>query len=44
MSGWSLSGTFEHSVNHLLDLAIDLSSFDARFRNDGPRRAQSSTV
>jgi transposase len=29
-----LPGTFEHAVNHLLDHAIDLSSFDARFRND----------
>lgn len=29
-----LPGTFEHAVNHLLDREIDLSSFDARFRND----------
>jgi transposase len=29
-----LPGTFEHAVNHLLDGVIDLSSFDARFRND----------
>jgi len=29
-----LPGTFEHAVNHLLDHAIDLSRFDARFRND----------
>jgi len=29
-----LSGTFEHALNHLLDGAIDLSHFDARFRND----------
>jgi transposase len=29
-----LPGTFEHAVNHLLDGPIDLSSFDARFRND----------
>ena len=28
-----LPGTFEYAVNHLLD-AIDLSHFDARFRND----------
>lgn len=27
-------GTFEHAVNHLLDHAIDLSHFDARFQND----------
>jgi transposase len=29
-----IPGTFEHAVNHLLDHAVDLSSFDARFRND----------
>lgn len=29
-----LPGTFEHALNHLLDHAIDLSYFDARFRND----------
>jgi transposase len=29
-----LPGTFEHAVNHLLDHAIDLSPFDARFHND----------
>jgi len=29
-----LPGTFEHAVNHLLDHAIDLSGFDARFWND----------
>lgn len=29
-----LPGTFEHAVNHLLDHAIDLTRFDARFRND----------
>jgi len=29
-----LPGTFEHAVNYLLDHAIDLSSFDARFKND----------
>ena len=29
-----LPGTFEHAVNHLLDHAIDLSHFDAQFRND----------
>ena len=34
-----LPGTFEHAVNHLLDHAIDLSAFDARFRNDDDRRA-----
>lgn len=27
-------GTFEHALNYLLDGPIDLSSFDARFRND----------
>lgn len=29
-----LPGTFEHAVHHLLEHAIDLSAFDARFRND----------
>lgn len=29
-----LPGTFEHALNHLLDHAIDLSHFDAHFRND----------
>ena len=29
-----LPGTFEHALNHLLDHAIELSHFDARFRND----------
>ncbi len=29
-----LPGTFEHALNHLLDHAVDLSPFDARFRND----------
>ena len=29
-----VSGTFEHALNHLLDHEIDLSHFDARFRND----------
>ena len=29
-----LPGTFEHALNHLLDHAIDLSHFDARFQND----------
>jgi len=29
-----LPGTFEHALNHLLDHAIELWSFDARFRND----------
>ena len=29
-----LPGTFEHAPNHLLDHEIDLSHFDARFRND----------
>jgi hypothetical protein len=26
--------TFEHAVHHLLDQAIDLIPFDARYRND----------
>jgi transposase len=29
-----LPGTIEHAVNYLFDHAVDLSSFDARFRND----------
>lgn len=29
-----LPGTFEHAVHHLLEHAIDLSGFDARFKND----------
>jgi len=29
-----LPGTFEHAVNHLIDHELDLSPFDARYRND----------
>jgi transposase len=29
-----LPGTFEHAMNHLIDNALDLSSFDVRFKND----------
>jgi transposase len=29
-----LPGTFEHALNHLIDHALDLSGFDARYRND----------
>ncbi len=29
-----LPGSFEHALNHLLDHEIDLTGFDARFRND----------
>jgi transposase len=29
-----LPGTFEHALHHLLEHAIDLAPFDARFRND----------
>ena len=29
-----LPGTIEHKVNYLFDHAVDLSRFDARFRND----------
>ena len=29
-----LPGTFEHALNHLLDHAVDLAHFDARFLND----------
>jgi hypothetical protein len=27
-------GTFEHALHHLLEQAIDLTPFDARYRND----------
>ena len=27
-------GTFEHALNHLIDHELDLSGFDARYRND----------
>lgn len=29
-----LPGTFEHALNHLIDHELDLSDFDARYRND----------
>jgi len=29
-----LAGTFEHALDHLLDHEIDLSAWDARFKND----------
>ena len=29
-----LPGSFAHAVHHLLDHGFDLSSFDARYRND----------
>lgn len=29
-----LPGTFEHALNHLIDHEIDLSGFDARYKND----------
>lgn len=29
-----LPGTFEHALNHLIDHELDLSVFDARYRND----------
>ncbi|MDP3032286.1 MAG: hypothetical protein Q8N33_09440 [Rhodocyclaceae bacterium] len=29
-----LPGTFEHALNHLIDRELDLSGFDARYRND----------
>ncbi len=29
-----LPGTFEHALCHLIDHALDLSRFDARYRND----------
>jgi len=30
-----LPGTFEYSLNYLIDNEIDLSAFDLRYRNDG---------
>ena len=29
-----LPGTFKHALHHLLTVAIDLSPFDARYKND----------
>lgn len=29
-----LPGTFEHAMNYLIDYSLDLSCFDARFKND----------
>ncbi len=29
-----LPGTFEHALCHLIDHALDLTGFDARYRND----------
>jgi transposase len=29
-----LPGTFEHAMNHLIDSELDLSGFDAQFKND----------
>jgi transposase len=29
-----LPGSFEHALNHLIDFELDLTSFDARFKND----------
>ena len=29
-----LPGTFEHALNHLIDHRLDLSRFDARYKND----------
>ena len=29
-----LPGSFEHALNHLIDQELDLSGFDARYRND----------
>ena len=29
-----LPGTFEHALCHLIDHEVDLSRFDARYRND----------
>lgn len=29
-----LPGTFEHALHHLIDRELDLSGFDARYKND----------
>jgi len=29
-----LPGSFEHALNHLIDHELDLTDFDARYRND----------
>ena len=29
-----LPGTFEYAMSHLIDNELDLTSFDARFKND----------
>jgi hypothetical protein len=29
-----LPGSFEHALNHLIDRELDLSGFDARYKND----------
>lgn len=29
-----LTGTFEHTLSHIIDLELNLSAFDARFNND----------
>ena len=29
-----IPGTFEHALNQLIDQELDLSAFDARYRND----------
>lgn len=29
-----LTGSFEHALNHLIDRELDLTGFDARYRND----------
>jgi hypothetical protein len=33
-----LPGTFEYALNHLIDHELDLSGFDARYRNDESAR------
>jgi len=29
-----LTGTFEHALSHLIDHELELTGFDARYRND----------
>ncbi len=33
-----LPGSFEHALHHLIDHELDLSGFDARYRNDQTAR------
>ena len=39
-----LPGTFEHALHHLIESELDLSHFDARFRNESAGRLGLSTL